>query len=270
MRLNRPEPLWRKMLDRADVQARIILPEVNESHDQDAEWCHLEIDGKRRRLRFHDYDKIYRVPGLYERLFYETLECTSPARVADLLDDVLQDFDDDARDLRVLDVGGGNGMVAEELREIGVGHAVGIDIIPEAKDAALRDRPRVYDDYVVADLTDLDEKDEKKLRKQSLNCLCTVAALGFGDIPPAAFIKALDLVETPAWMAFNIKEDFIYNEDSTGFCKLIRQLSEERIIQIEAWRRYCHRRSMQGKRLHYVAMIARKLKDLPDHMMMDA
>ena len=60
-----------------------------------------------------------------------------------------------AAKLRVLDVGAGNGMVGEELDRMGARHIVGVDIIPEAKEAAERDRPGVYDDYFVVDLTDV-------------------------------------------------------------------------------------------------------------------
>ena len=96
---------------------------------------------------------------------------------------------------------------------------MGIDIFQEAKEAAERDRPGVYDDYLVRDLTDLPEPDEERLRQRNFNCLVTVAALGFGDIPPAAFVKALDLIDTPGWIAFNIKEDFLCERDDTGFCR---------------------------------------------------
>ena len=43
-----------------------------------------------------------------------------------------------AAQLRVLDVGAGNGMVGEELDRMGAKHIVGVDIIPEAAEAAQR------------------------------------------------------------------------------------------------------------------------------------
>ncbi len=240
------------------------LPKNTDGLDQDEEYCEIHADGRWERLRFHDYDRIYDIPGLYEALFYETLACTSPERVSELLCDVLRDHDLAPEDLRVFDVGAGNGMVGEELRDRGVEHIVGTDIIPEARDATCRDREGVYDDYLVADLTDLPESDEKKLRQQHLNCVTTVAALGFGDIPSKAFITSLDVIDTPGWVAFNIKEHFLYEADSTGFAKLIDDLRRAKVLRIEAFRRYRHRLSASGKPLHYVAMVARKLRDLPD------
>lgn len=47
------------------------------------------------------------------------------------------------------------------------------------------------------------------LRDWNFNCLTSVAALGFGDIPPRAFFEALRLVATNGWVALNLKETFL-------------------------------------------------------------
>ncbi len=262
------ESLWRNRLHNIDSKVeKIELPEVDTS--QDTEWCEAVVAGQKRRLRFHDYHEIYKIPGLYEQLFYDNLQCCSPYRVVSLLEEVMQDAGEDMSKLRIFDVGAGNGMVGDEFHSHGAEAVVGVDIIPEAKEATERDRPGVYADYLVTDLTDLPEQDEEKLRKHRFNCLCTVAALGFGDMPSKAFLKSLDLICTPGWMTFNIKEAFLNNEDKTGFCKLIQDLSNEGVIQIQAYRRYQHRLSTNGKPLHYLAMVAKKMKDLPDHFMKD-
>jgi SAM-dependent methyltransferase len=259
------DPVWQERLESIDSAVEgINLPDQRMS--QDDEWCEAVFaDGTKKRIRFHDYGDIYSVPGFYERLFYGHLKCCSPSRVIGLLEDVMvNDYDEDPASLRVLDVGAGNGMVGDELAARGSKHIVGIDIIPEAKESCQRDREGVYCDYHVTDLTDLPELTEEQLRKDRFNCLVTVAALGFGDIPPKAFLKALDMVSVPGWMAFNIKEDFIAEKDSSGFCKLIRRLAKMEVIQQQAYRRYRHRKGTDGRDLHYVAMVARKLKDIPD------
>lgn len=263
------DPVWPQRLDTIDSPVdSIFLPEADSDNlDQDQEWCEVSINGKRHRIRFHDYHKIFEIPGLYELIFYDALGCTSPSRIAHLLDDIIQDFGDDVDGLRVLDVGAGNGMVGDELKRRGAERVVGVDIIDQAMNAQKRDRPEVYEDYVVADLTDLPEQDEEKLRKHRFNCLSTVAALGYGDIPPQAFIKALDLVETPAWLAFNIKESFLHEQDDSGFARLVRKLARDQVIRIEGYRRYQHRRSVDGKPLYYVAMVARKLEDIHDDLL---
>ena len=50
--------------------------------NQDEAYFYLQGSGKHRKIRFHDYDEIYQVPGLYEQIFYDRLKCTSPSKVA--------------------------------------------------------------------------------------------------------------------------------------------------------------------------------------------
>ncbi len=255
------ETVWRDRLESIDsLVDEIELPQ--EEVGQDREWCEVVVDGERRKIRFHDYDKVFNVPGLYEELFYERLECCSPSYISRLLEDVVNESGEYSSEFRVLDVGAGNGMVGDELREIGVQSVVGVDIIPEAKGATNRDRPGIYDDYRVVDLTELPEAAEKDLRKFEFNCLTTVAALGFGDIPALAFAKALDLITAPGWVAFNLKEDFLHDRDDSGFSRLIRQLNRDEYLQTHCYRRYQHRLSVAGEPLYYVAVVATKLRNL--------
>ena len=262
-------PRWTRRIEEiASPVEKIILPDASSTDlSQDQEWCDVLVEGRRRRVRFHDYHELFRIPGLYEGIFYRELKCCSPTRTALLLDELVRDAGERFEDLRVLDVGAGNGMVGDELQARHAEYIVGIDIIPEAQMATQRDRPGVYDDYVVADLTELAEGKEKRLREARCNCLTSVAALGFGDMPAAAFAKALDLVETPGWVAFTIKEDFLRDEDASGFSQLVRSLSRRRILQLQAYRRFSHRLSVSGEKLYYVAMVARKLRDLPGDML---
>lgn len=233
-----------------------------EARDQDEEWCEVRVDGETRRIRFHDYAEVYSVPGLYERLFYEELECNSPETVCSLLGDALRDDEHAPGDLSVLDVGAGNGMVGEELVRLGAENVVGVDIIEEAAAAAERDRPGVYDDYHVVDLTDPSAADQHALAQHDFNCLTTVAALGFGDIPPEAFSAAYDLVETDGWVAFNIKEEFFEGADRSGFAELIQGGLDDGALELRSDRRYRHRLAADGEPIHYVAMVARKRGDL--------
>ena len=237
------------------------------SLDQDEEWFEVEQEGKWRRLRIHDYDEVYNIPGLYEAVVYRTLKCNSPVVVVEALRDAVLLNGGSTEGLRVLDFGAGNGMVGVELRNIGVESVVGSDIIPEAMSATARERHYAYDDYVVADFTALTSEETQKLRDEHFNALVIVAALGFGDIPSEAFLTALDLVESPGWVAFNIKEDFLETSDNTGFAGLLQQLAAEGVLQRESFKRYQHRISFAGKPLYYGVMVAQKLKDLPGHFM---
>ncbi len=246
------------------VPVSLRLPSGEPHLDQDQEWCEIDTDDGWRRIRFHDYGDIYRVPGFYETLFHDHLHCCSPSRVVGLLADVLIDFPETPADLRVLDLGAGNGMVGEELRRIGVDAAIGADIIPEAHAAALRDRPGVYDDYVVGNLTMLRPEQEQRLRRLRPNCLTSVAAFGFGDIPAEVFITACNLLTIPAWLAFNVKESFLDpRSDPSGLAAPLHRMQAEGFIQMQAYRRYPHRLSVSGEPLFYVAMVARKVEPVP-------
>ncbi|CAN5764890.1 hypothetical protein BH24ACT25_BH24ACT25_05590 [soil metagenome] len=243
----------------------IRFPAGDGGADQDEEWCEVSYDGTKRRIRFHDYTAVYSVPGLYERLFYDELGCESPQTVRGLLGDELGRAGADSTELRVIDVGAGNGMVGEELAKLGVDSIVGVDIILEAAEAAERDRPGVYDDYFVVDLTDMPPAVRERLAQRRFNCLTSVAALGFGDMPPRAFAEAYNFVADGGWIAFNIKEDFLSNEDGngTGFASLIRRMLRDETLEVLGKRRYRHRLSMSLEPLHYVAMVARKRSDVP-------
>lgn len=241
--------------------------EVDGDLQQDSEWCHLRIHGERRRLRFHDYDQIYLIPGLYEHLFYEKLKCSSPQVIAELLSKQVDASDDSMGDLKILDLGAGNGMVGEALIEAGADSVIGVDIIREAAQATKRDRPGLYEDYLVDDLTQPSSATRTRLDREPFTCLASVSALGFGDIPPLAFCEAFNAVSTPGWVAFNIKEDFLTRRDDTGFCGLIHRMFDEGIMEMRDRRRYQHRLGVSGQPLYYVAVIATKERDVPEPWM---
>ncbi|ANY09222.1 class I SAM-dependent methyltransferase [Pseudonocardia sp. HH130630-07] len=237
---------------------RLALPEPTESHEQDAEYCVLDTGEGWTEYRFHDYDALYRVPGLYENLFYEILQCQSPPVVCDLLAEQVRGGGLDPSGLRVLDVGAGNGIVAEELRTRGFGKVVGVDIIPEAREAATRDRPGVYDDYHVVDLTALDDDRASAIASGGFDVLTCVAALGFGDIPPAAFRAALDMVAVDGFVALTIREDFLTDGDTSGFAGLITSLLDSGELEQLGSTVYRHRLATSRAPLHYRAVVARR------------
>lgn len=241
-------------------ELEIRLPEGT-AVAQDEEWCEVVRDGEVERIRFHDYHRIYSIPGLYELLFAEMLECASPRIVTSLLKEQLERETVPPQDLKALDLGAGNGMVGEELAGIGVSSVVGVDLIEEAHEAAERDRPGLYDDYLVLDMASMPPATETVLRSREFSCLATVAALGFGDIPPAAFLAAYNLVSDSGWIAFNIKKDFLDGADGTGFSRLLRRMFEDGTMEELSRREYPHRLAVNGDALPYVAIVARKRCD---------
>jgi len=231
--------------------------------DQDEEWCEIERGGTRERIRLHDYAAIFNVPGLYEQIFAEKLECDSPEVVCQLLGAELIAADIDPAGLKALDFGAGNGMVGEQLVAVGVDSIVGLDLLPEARDAAMRDRPGLYEDYYAGDVTDLDGDDRRELEAHDFNAMTCVAALGFGDIPPAAFAEAFNLVDTPGWIAFNLRDRFTEDADPAGFGAFIKRMRDEGVLEEQARVSYTHRVSVAGEALEYHAIVASKRDDVP-------
>ena len=244
---------------------RIQFPIAESSHlNQDEAYFYLHNSSGERKIRFHDYDEIYQVPGLYEQIFYDRLKCTSPGKVASILDAAVKQSQVNFSELRVLDLGAGNGMMGEELKKHGVSRLIGVDIIPEAYDAAIRDRPGIYDAYYVEDFTHLEDEKKEEIVSWQCDCMVTVAALGFGDIPVKAFIEAFNIIKSEAWVAFNIKETFFDISDDSGFSRMIRELIFSKYLDVYHIERYRHRLSIEGEPLYYFAIVGRKIADVPD------
>jgi len=175
----------------------------------------------------------------------------------------LKQSEDNLSELRVLDFGAGSGMMGEELKKHGISRLVGVDIIPEAYEATVRDRPGLYDAYYVEDFTELSEEKKEDIASWQCDCMVTVAALGFGDIPTHAFIEAFNIIKTQGWVAFNIKETFFDMRDESGFSRMIRELLFSKYLDVYHIERYRHRLSIEGEPLYYFAIAGRKDADVP-------
>ena len=244
---------------------RIQFPKDELSNiSQDEAYFYLQGSAGNRKIRFHDYAEIYQIEGLYEQIFYDRLKCTSPGIVTATLESAVKQSQDNFSELRILDFGAGNGMMGEELKKHGVSRLIGVDIIPEAYEATIRDRPGIYDAYYVEDFTNLDAEKKEEIISWQCDCLVTVAALGFGDIPTSAFMEAFNVVKSEAWVAFNIKETFFNISDESGFSKMIRELIFSKYIDIYYIQRYRHRLSIEGEPLYYFVIAGRKNSDIPD------
>jgi SAM-dependent methyltransferase len=245
---------------------KIQFPALGTSDlQQDEVFFHLQESNESHKIRFHDYHELYKRPGLYEQLFYDRLKCQSPQKVAEILKSSVSQQNQIFTELRALDFGAGNGMMGEALKKYGVSRLVGVDIIEEARAATERDRPGMYDAYYVADFCNLQQEQREEIASWSFDCLTTVAALGFGDIPPRAFIEAFNIIQSQGWVAFNIKETFLDASDNSGFSRMMRELIFSEFLDLYHLERYCHRHSMEGTPLYYFAIAGRKNADItPD------
>ena len=230
---------------------------------QDEVYFYLMEGDSKEKIRLHDYHRIFEVPGLYEQVVCERLKCQSPATVVDVLRYSVAQGQQDLNELRVLDLGAGNGMVGDELKKQGVSRLIGVDIISEAQAATERDRPGVYDAYYVMDFCSLSADERDALKLWSVDCLISVAALGFGDIPAEAFLEAFNMVGKDGFVAFNIKETFLDRSDDSGFSQLVRELIFSEYLDLYHLQRYRHRFSIEGEPLYYFALGGKKTADVP-------
>ncbi|MCW0219351.1 MAG: class I SAM-dependent methyltransferase [Prosthecobacter sp.] len=159
---------------------------------------------------------------------------------------------------RLLEIGAGNGVVGQELRRVGVGHLIGLDVSNIACEAAWRDRSTVYDDYIVADLDCLNEDMDRWLRKKIFNGLVAVASLGFADVAASAFRRALSFIQPKAFVAVTIKEDFLRGDDRTGFSQVFGDLRQNGFKQV-FWERHIHRFSTSNEPIYYITLVLTNL-----------
>lgn len=268
MQRTRMTDLHAASLDEAREAIEVAVPPPSQEFEQDEEWFVARVEGEWRKYRLHDYSDVFAVQGLYERVVYDAFKTSSPGKIRHALIREVEKAGQRPEDLVVLDLGAGNGCVAEELAKSGVGTFVGADICAEAAEAAERDRPGLYNDYVVDDMGDLSRESRRILDRHEFNCLTCVAALGFGDIPPHVFAAAYNQINDGGWIAFTIKSDFIDEEgDQSGFSTLLRRMSRAGALRAPMHEPYRHRLSTAGEPLEYHAYVGVKQADVSEEML---
>ena len=85
-----------------------------------------------------------------------------------------------------------------------MGELVGVDLEPMARTAAERDRPGVYDDYLVGDLGAWSEAELDRLRAYRPTALVALSAVGVGHVPGPTLARALGLLGPGGIYAFAV------------------------------------------------------------------
>jgi SAM-dependent methyltransferase len=241
----------------ASTGLRIELDETPGRGQEEESFVLTRDDGSSERIVLHDYPRVYAVPGLYEEVVQNRLGCASPQVLAETLADAVAAAGASTAGLRVLDVGAGNGVVGEELAARGVRTLVGSDNIPEARDAAVRDRPGLYADYLVGDIADLPAA-PRVVREHGLNALVCAGALGLGHISAASFDRLWAAFPPGSWFAVTIGEA-LAEPGGSDFGDYLDDLARDpargEIVHRERFR---HRLTMAGAELYYLAIVARK------------
>ena len=225
------------------------------------EWVEFGPEDARRRVGFHDYAAIYAVPGLYERIFYEELGMCSTTEVVALFGRGLAAAGRDPAAERVLDLGAGSGAGGEELRRLGVPYVVGLDLEPVAREAAGRDRPGAYDDYLVGDLGALPGEALDRLREHRLTSLVALAAIGVGHVPPPTLEIGLGLLAPGGLFAFAIASALLPDSEdeagvATGYPDWLAELFSGRADELGR-HTYMHRIQTDGTPHDAVAVVGR-------------
>lgn len=224
----------------------------------------VQMNGTEKRYWLHDYEEIYRVPGLYESIFVDLFQGVSHRIVPKRLKEVLNEDGVEPAILRCIDFGSGVGLVVEELVEIGFSSPLGIDISPAAKAAALRDRGTLYQDYLVADMTSPDAATLSAITTFDANCLICVSSLNV--IPSVAFATLFNTLPIGAYMALNVLSGALDEnpaaDDLNGSNALIRHLFVSGAALLRSDQRYAHRISSAKTPIFYNAVVATKVKDV--------
>ena len=61
-----------------DYGFQVRLPDDAKGLKLDDEYFFVEYRGNEQKIGIHEYEKIYRIPGLYEYIVSHTLQCVSP------------------------------------------------------------------------------------------------------------------------------------------------------------------------------------------------
>lgn len=220
----------------------------------------LHRDGATEAIVLHDYARVYSVPGLYEEVVQRRLECASPATVAAALVEGADAAGVPPGELRVFDLGAGNGVVGEELQARGATVVAGADGITEARDAARRDRPGLYAHYLVGETLDVDEI-RGLVASEGLTALVAAGAVGEGHVPVDALEQLWAAFPPGSFLALTLKDGgpATGDHDVRDVLAMIERLAgDEHPTRTVVRRSFRHRLSMAGHELQYLVVVAAK------------
>ncbi|HSP38574.1 MAG TPA: hypothetical protein VLR26_12555 [Frankiaceae bacterium] len=232
---------------------RIELDEAPGRGQDEESFVLTQDDGSSERIVLHDYSRVYAVPGLYEEVVQHRLGCVSPQVLAGTLADAVAEAGASMAELRVLDVGAGNGVVGSELHARGAQVVAGTDGVVAARDAARRDRPELYEVYAIAGVDEVTP--EQLVADHGLNALTGAGAFGGGHIEVSDVARWWAAFPPGAWFAATIAPDVV---DPAGQDLLGALAAADPTTQVVRQKTFAHRRRMSGEPITYSAVVARK------------
>ena len=248
-------------MQKVDFEIQLPETEIVRNLPIQEEFFWLSQNGNEGKLRLHDYAQIYRIPHLYEYLMAK-LQAKSHIVLSSLLIDKVTKADGDVKDMIVLEVGAGSGMLGQALADLGVKSITGIDILPEAAQAAKRVCPGVYENYYVEDLTNLSSTARNALSSRGFNCMVCGSALTSNHIPPLALATAFNLIAPNGSIAFNVQKEHWEEKGEASFVAWHPWVAKTDFFEITQMQDYQHRFHMDGRSLYYKAMIGTKRSNI--------
>ncbi|NEP78529.1 MAG: methyltransferase domain-containing protein [Okeania sp. SIO3B3] len=241
------------------INFEIQLPEMESIRNLPIheEYFWFKQNGTKRKLRLHDYIEVYQIPYLYEHLM-EKLDSKSHTVLTSLLVEQFTQAGGIVEDMVVLDIGAGTGLVGKTLADLGVKSIVGIDIVPQAAQAAKSQYPGVYQNYYVEDLTKLTETTKQALNSRGFNCLICCSALSQGHVPADALSVVYNKVIPNGFIAFNVAQYFWEDDTETGFRQQHSWIEDRAVFEIIQKHPYRHRFYTDGRPLEYLGIVGRK------------
>ncbi|MEV7283052.1 methyltransferase domain-containing protein [Streptomyces sp. NPDC093252] len=215
----------------------------------------------RETVHLHAYTRIYAVPGLYEYVVQQRLGCVSPQVAAEGFLRALDRLGLDPGSMTVLDIGAGTGLVGELLRNAGTGRVVGVDALPAAREAGLRDRPGVYAGYLVGDFHD-DRTLREALRPFAPGGLVAAGAFGGTHATPRALGNALAVLPPGAPVAFTVDERWLDPADADGFGAAVERMADDGSLVVLERTRFRHRVTTTGEPIHYQLVVGHVPADI--------
>jgi hypothetical protein len=225
--------------------------------EADGEYVALQQEGGDEVIvGLHDYARLYKEPGLYEHIVQDLLDCRSPQVAAAGLAQALTRLGLDPASLTLLDLGAGTGLVGELVHKLGVGAVVGVDALPAARAACLRDRPGTYREYLVGDLADPSPELLARLRRHHPTGLISAGAFGGTHAPATALRNALALLPAGAPVVFTIDERWMRTDGPGGFRTPVGELLASGGLELIERVLFRHRLTTGGEPIHYELLIA--------------
>ncbi len=245
----------------SDVVVRLIGPPEADGEYVVLRDADADADSGEEIVPLHDYERLYRVPGLYEHIVQGLLHCRSPQLAVEGLADAVARLGLDPVDIVLLDLGAGTGLVGELTTGSVVAGIVGVDALEAARVACLRDRPDVYRDYLVGDLAAPASGLLTHLRTHGPTGLISAGALGGTHAPPAALLRALELLPADAPVVLTIDERWMQADAPFGVA--VGRLLDSGQLRLLRRTRFQHRLTTTGAPIHYELLVATTERPLP-------